>query len=128
MSVDGSARTYAEKLQAGGTMVLSPGTTSAEVVGAACDLEDEFVQEGLMVFLAQRLVALREVVAFLHLEAFERLDQLHGIVAALELRHFHADLHGVQRLVVRLHVFVRQRTRRIDLCQPRFGFVEELCR
>ncbi len=30
-----------------------------------------------MVFLAQRLVALREIVAFLHLETFERLDQLH---------------------------------------------------
>ena len=30
----------------------------------------------LVVFLAQHLVALREVVAFLHLQPFQRLDQL----------------------------------------------------
>ena len=68
-----------------------------------------------MVFLAEHLVALREVVAFLHLQAFERLDQLHRVLAALELRLLHAELEGVHRLEVRLHVAVGQRTGRIDL-------------
>ena len=45
-----------------------------------------------MVLLAQRLVALREVVAFLHLETFERLDQLRRVGAALELRFLDAEL------------------------------------
>ena len=65
-----------------------------KLVGAALDLEDELAQERLVVFLAQRLVALREVVALLHLEAFERLDQFHGVVAAVELRLLHGDLHA----------------------------------
>ena len=57
-------------------MVLSLSTVSMKLIRAAFDREDELAQERLMVVLAQRLVALREVVAFLHLEAFERLDQL----------------------------------------------------
>ena len=61
---------YADwNLQAGGTKVFSLGTIFLQVIGAAADGEDEFAQEGLMVVLAQRLVALREVVALLHLEA-----------------------------------------------------------
>ena len=86
-----------------------------EVVGAAGDREDELAQEGLVVFLAERLVALREIGARLQLETFERLDELHGVVAALELRLLHADLERVERLEVRLHVFIGQRTGRIDL-------------
>jgi len=43
------------------------------MVGAAFDLVDELGQEGLVVRLAQRLVALREVGSGLGLEAFERL-------------------------------------------------------
>jgi hypothetical protein len=75
--------------------------------------------------LAQRLVALREVVAFLHFEALERLDQLVGVVAAVELRRDHGDLYGVHGLVVRLHVAIGQWPRRVDLGQSCFGFIEE---
>src|SRR5262245_56418702 len=70
------------------------------------DLEDELADEGLVVFLAQYLVALREVVALLHLEPFQRFDQLHRVLAAAEARLLHAELQGVDRLEVRLHVAV----------------------
>ena len=79
-------------LQAGGKIVFSFATTSRMLVLAVLDLEDELAQEGLVVFLAQHLVALREVVAFLHLEPFERLDQLRRVLAAAELRLLHAEL------------------------------------
>ena len=63
VSVACSTGTYAAgNLQAGGTSVLSFGTVSMQLVGPASDLEDELLQEGLVVFLADRLVALREVV------------------------------------------------------------------
>ena len=88
----GCALTYAAgKWQAGGTMVLSFGTVSLRLDRSRrWTSKMNSLQEGLVIFLAQRLVALREVVAGLHLEAFERLDQLHGVVAALELRLLHA--------------------------------------
>src|SRR5665213_589437 len=41
-----------------------------QIVGPALHLEDELLQEGLMVFLADLLVTSWEVVAQLHLEAF----------------------------------------------------------
>src|SRR5687767_3418207 len=55
-----------------------------DLVLAAAHLEHELAHEGLVVLLAQELVALREVLALLHLEAFERLDQLHRVLAPLE--------------------------------------------
>ena len=122
-----SALTYDEaNLQAGGNTVFSPATVSMMMMLAALDLEDELADERLVIFLADHAAALREVVAFLHHQAFERLDQLHGVLAALELRLLHAELERVDRLVVRLHVAVGQRAGRIDLGQPRLGFVEEL--
>ena len=49
-----------------------------------------------------------------------------GVLAAAELRLLHAELEGVHRLVVRLHVAVGQRAGGIDLLEPRHGLVEEL--
>jgi hypothetical protein len=51
---------------------------------ATVDVEDELADEGLVVLLAQDLVALREVLPLLHLKALERLDQLHGVLAPAE--------------------------------------------
>src|SRR5262245_39557772 len=93
---------------------------------AVLDVEAELAQERLVVLLAEQLVALREVVALLHLEPFERLDQLHGVLAALEAGLFHADLEGVHRLVVRLRVAVGQRPRGVDLLEAHHRVVEEL--
>src|SRR5512145_36436 len=96
-----------------------------DAVLAALDLEDELAQEGLVVLLAQRLVALREVGPFLDLEALERRDQLHAVGAALEAGLLDADLEEVHRLVVGLHVPIRQRPGRIDRLQPLHRLVEE---
>src|SRR5262245_27726886 len=51
-----------------------------DVVLAALDVEDELLEEGLVVVLPEGLVALGEVVAFLHLEPFQRLDELHRVL------------------------------------------------
>src|SRR5262249_58559540 len=59
---------------------------------AALDLEDELAHERLVVLLAEHLVALREVLTFLHLQTFESLDELHGVLAAAEARFLHAEL------------------------------------
>src|SRR5262245_31606903 len=42
-------------------------------VRAIMHIKDELAHEGLVVLLAQRLVPLREVIAFFHLQALERL-------------------------------------------------------
>ena len=63
-----------------------------------------------MVLLAQDLVALREVVAFLHLQPFQGLDQLHGVLAAAEAGLLHADLERIHGFIIRLHVAVGERT------------------
>src|SRR6185503_1377311 len=122
---------------------LSPGHSLGELAGwredrlfllngrqdlvlAAPDLADELAQEGLMIFLAERLVALREVVALLHLQPFERFDQLHRVLAATELALLHADLERVHSLVVRLCVAIGIRVAGVDLRQALLGFVEEL--
>src|SRR5215468_1890979 len=73
---------------------------------AILHVENELADEGLVILLAQHLVALREVVAFFHFESLERLDQLHRVFAAAELRFLHAELQGINGLVVRLHVTV----------------------
>src|SRR5215470_223648 len=52
-----------------------------DLVLAPAQLEHELPREGLVVLPAEGLVALREVVALLHLEALERLDELHGVLA-----------------------------------------------
>src|SRR5246127_470773 len=91
----------------------------------AFDGVEELVEEGLVIGLAQRLVPLREVIAELHLEPLQRLDQLHRVLARLELRHLHAELERVHGLVVRLHVAVGQRAGRIDPGQSLLGLVEE---
>src|SRR6266446_2839096 len=93
---------------------------------AALDLEEELAHERLVILLAEHLVALREVVAFLHLQAFERLDQLHGVLAAAEARFLHAELHGIHGLVVRLYVAIGQRTGGIDLPEPHARLFQEL--
>ena len=56
-----------------------------------------------------RIVAGREVVAQLHLQALERLDELHRVFAAAEFRLLHADFERVHCFKVRLNVAVRQR-------------------
>src|SRR5207253_9537745 len=56
---------------------------------AFVNVEDELADEGLVILLAQRLVALREIIAFLHFEAFQRLDQLWRVFASAEFRFFH---------------------------------------
>src|SRR5215470_1198588 len=81
---------------------------------AAPDVEDELAHERLMVFLAEHLVALREVVAFLHLQTFERLDELHRVLAAAEPRFLYAEFQGVHRLIIRLHEPIGQWTGGIE--------------
>src|SRR6185437_9572617 len=66
-----------------------------DVVLAVLDVEEELAQEGLVVLLAQGLVALGEVVARLHLQALERLDQLRSVLAPLEAGLLHAELEEV---------------------------------
>src|SRR5258705_9680733 len=102
------------------------GDRFQELVLVVLDREDELAQERLVVFLPDRLVALREVVALLHFHAFQGLDQVHRVLAAAEPRLLHAELQEVHRLEVRLHIAVRQRARRIDLLELDDGLVEEL--
>src|SRR6266850_7046350 len=97
-----------------------------QLVLVVLDLEDELAQERLVVFLPDRLVALREIVAFLDLHPLQGLDQVHRVFPAAEPRLLHAELQEVHRLEVRLHVAVRQRARRIDLLEGRDRLVEEL--
>ena len=113
-------------MQAGGNDRLFLRDHFEDPVLAVLDVENELAQERLVILLAQHLVALREVVAFLHLEPLQGLDQLHGVLAAFEARLLHADLEGVHGLVVRLHVAVRQRPGRVDLLQTHHRIVEEL--
>src|ERR1043166_7007607 len=79
-----------------------------DVVLAVLDVEDELADERLVVLFPHGLVALREVVAFLHLQALEGFDELHRVLAASEAALLHADLERVHRLEVRLHVAIRQ--------------------
>src|SRR2546430_2525043 len=60
------------------------GNRLHELVLVVLDREDELAQERLVVFLADCLVALREVVALLDLHAFQGLDQVHRVLAAAE--------------------------------------------
>src|SRR5258705_11052443 len=101
----------------GGHHGLVLGDHFQDLVLAAFELEEEFPRERLMILLAEGLVALREVVALLHLEAFEGLDELHGVLAALEPGLLYADLEGIDALVVRLHVAIRKRPARVDLLE-----------
>src|SRR5678815_1705344 len=82
--------------------------------------------EGLMILLAEGLVPLREVVALLHLEPFEGLDELHGVLAAPEPGLLHADPEGIDALEVRLHVAVRKRPGRVDLLEAGRRILEEV--
>src|SRR5262249_35718027 len=97
-----------------------------DMVLAALHVEDELLEEGLVVVLPEGLVALPEVRAFLPLQAFQRLDELHRVLAALEARLLDAELERVQRLVVRLDVAVRQRSRGVDLLEAGHRLVHEL--
>src|SRR5262245_8114096 len=47
---------------------------------AVMDIEDELASESLVVVLAERLIPLREVVAFLDLHTLQRLNELHRIL------------------------------------------------
>src|SRR5258705_8572803 len=88
------------------------------------DLEDELAHEGLVVLLAEGLVALGEVVGLLDLHALEGLDQLHGVLAPAELRPLHAELEEVDPLEVGLHVAIGQGD--VEGLQARHRLVEEL--
>src|SRR5262249_55566568 len=92
---------------------------------AILDVEDELAEEGLVIVLAQRLVALREVVSLLELQPFQGLDQLRSVLAAAETGLLHADLEGIHGLEVRLDVAVGQRARWIDLLESGHGVIEE---
>src|SRR6266446_6538955 len=94
-------------------------------VFAVVDLENEFAQEGLVVFLAQRFVALREIIPFLHLQAFECRDQFGCVVAALEARLLDAELQRVHRLEVGLNITIGDRRGRVDGLEPGHGLIEE---
>src|SRR6185295_6962677 len=87
------------------------------------NLEDDLPHERLVVFLAQRLVALGEVVGLLDLQALERLDQLHGVFAPAELGALDAELEEVDGLEVGLHVAVGRR--HSERLQPGHRLVEE---
>src|SRR5262249_60092506 len=53
------------------------GDDLEDPVLAALHVEDELLEERLVVVLPEGLVALGEVVAFLHLQPFQRLHELH---------------------------------------------------
>src|SRR3977135_2757123 len=72
-----------------------------ELVLVVLHREDEVAQDPLMIFLPDRLVALREVVAFLDVHALQGLDQVHRVLAAAEPGLLHAELQEVHRLEVR---------------------------
>src|SRR5262245_47632587 len=72
------------ELARGGNDRLVLGNHVDDLVLARVHLEHELPREGLVILAAEGLVALREVVALLHLEAFQRLDELHGVLAPLE--------------------------------------------
>src|SRR6267143_1674024 len=97
-----------------------------DLVLVVLDREDELAEERLVVFLPQRLVALREVVALFDLHALERLDQLHRVFATAEPGPLDTELQEIHGLEVRLDVAVRQRAGRVDLLEGRDGLVEEL--
>src|SRR3972149_4604503 len=97
-----------------------------DLVVAAADLVEELAEERLVVLLAEELVALREVVALLHLEALERLDELHRVLAPAEARLLDPELEGVHAFVVRLDGAVGGRAARGDRLGPGHGGGEEL--
>src|SRR5262249_6269322 len=68
--------------------------------------EEELADQGFVILLSEHLDALREVVTFFHFESLERLDQLHRVFASAELRFLHAELQGINGLIVRLDVTV----------------------
>src|SRR5258705_12677102 len=102
------------------------GNRLQELVLVVLDREDELAQERLVIFLPDRLVALREVIAFLDVHAFQGLDQVHRVLAAAEPGLLHAELQEVHRLEGRLHVAVRQRAGRVELLELDDGLVEKL--
>src|SRR6266508_3645934 len=97
-----------------------------DLVLVVLDREDELAEERLVVFLSQRLVALREVVALLDLHTLQGLDQLHRVFPAAETGLLDPELHEIHGLEVRLDIAVRQRTGRIDLLERGDGLIEEL--
>src|SRR5262245_26949346 len=94
-----------------------------DAVLAAADLEDELADEGLVVVTPDRLVALREIVALLDLEALQGCDELGRVLTALEAGLLDAQLHEVHGLEVRLHEAVGKRAARIDLLEGDDGLV-----
>src|SRR6266567_3161933 len=62
-----------------------------DVVLAVLDVEDELADERLVVLFPHGLVALREVVAFLHLQALEGFDELH-VRRRVQRRVEHGDV------------------------------------
>src|SRR6516164_3580484 len=76
------------------------GDNFHDPVLAVMHVKDELANEGLVVLLAKRLVPLRKVVALFDLQALERLDELHRVLASAEARLLHAELQKVHRLIV----------------------------
>src|SRR3989442_10437214 len=70
---------------------LLPRGPREDAVPAVVDAEDELVDEGLVVLLAELLVALREVVPGPDLHALQRLDELRGVLAAAKARPLHPE-------------------------------------
>src|SRR5262249_39861090 len=69
------------ELAAGWDDRLLFGDDVHDLVLTAAELEQELPCERLVILLAEELVALRKVLAFLHLEALQGLDELHRVFA-----------------------------------------------
>src|ERR1700730_2162483 len=93
---------------------LVAGHRGDDVMLAALDLEDELLREGLVILFAHHLFAGRKVIAQGHAQPFERVDQPLRVLATAEAALLHAELQAIDRLVVRLHIAVGQRTGGVD--------------
>src|SRR5262249_58173445 len=81
---------------------LLPWDPRADPMPAALNVENEFINEGLVVFPPKLLVALGEVVPRVHLEALQRFDEPRRVLASPETGFLNADLQEVYALVIRL--------------------------
>src|SRR6516162_4824647 len=97
-----------------------------DAVLAILDVEYELAQERLVIFLSEHLVTLREIIALLHLQTLKGLDELHGVLAPLIARFFHADLQRVHRFVIGLRIAVGQRPSWVDLLQACDRIIKKL--
>src|SRR5262249_19415579 len=104
---------------------LIAGHGLKDTVFPILDVENDLQGERLMVFLAEQFVSGWKVVAQFHLQTFKGLDELHRVLAPSEFRLLHADFKRVHRLIVRLHIAIRQRTGRIDFRQACLSLIKK---